>query len=229
MSDLRAYVEKRKKRDPQFARGFESGYEEFKTQEGSTMGFTLEIGRPAPQFSLRGVDGKTYALKDFAKAKAVVVCFTCNHCPAVKGNESRERSFVADYAPKGVAYVAINSNDLAFHPDDSFEHMKERAKRLGFTWPFLRDETQAVAKAYGAQRTPHFFLLDAARKVVYTGRMDDNAHDITHATTHELRDAVDALLAGKPIRVPVTEASGCNVKWRGKDAHWMPESLEDFT
>ncbi|MCY3022970.1 MAG: thioredoxin family protein [Planctomycetota bacterium] len=192
------------------------------------MGFTIEISKFAPQFSLPGVDGKTYALKDFTAAKAVVVCFTCNHCPAATGNESRERAFVNEYAPKGVAYIAINSNDLAFHPDDSFEHMKERAKRLGFTWPFLRDESQMVAKAYGAQRTPHFFVLDAARKVVYTGRMDDNPHDGTQATTHELRDAVDALLAGKPIRMPVTEPIGCNVKWRGKDAHWMPNSLVDF-
>jgi len=192
------------------------------------MGFTIEIGRRAPEFSLPGVDGKTYGLRDFGKAKAVVVSFTCNHCPAVKGNEARERAFVQDYAPKGVAYIAINSNDLAFHPDDSFEHMKERAKRLGFTWPYLRDESQAVAKAYGAQRTPHFFLLDAKRKVVYTGRMDDNPHDGAKASTHELRDAVDALLAGKPVPAPVTEPSGCNVKWRGKDAHWMPNSLEDF-
>jgi len=192
------------------------------------MGFTIDIGKAAPQFSLPGVDGKTCSLQDFAKAKAVVVCFTCNHCPAVKGNETRERAFVNAYAPKGIAYVAINSNDLAFHPDDSFEHMKERAKRLGFTWPFLRDETQAAAKAYGAQRTPHFFLLDSARKVVYAGRMDDNPHDANLASTHELRDAVEALLAGKPIRVPVTEPIGCNVKWRGQDAHWMPQSLADF-
>ena len=192
------------------------------------MKFTIDIGATAPQFSLPGVDGKTCSLRDFASAKAVVLSFTCNHCPAVKGNEARERAFINDYAPKGVAYIAINSNDLAFHPDDSFTHMLERARHLGFTWPYLHDETQAVAKAYGAQRTPHFFLLDSARKVVYTGRMDDNPHDMARATTHELRDAVDALLAGKPIRVPVTEASGCNVKWRGKDAHWMPESLDDF-
>jgi hypothetical protein len=85
-----------------------------------------------------------------------------------------------------------------------------------------------VAKAYGAQRTPHFFLLDAGRKVVYAGRMDDNPHDAKLATTHELRDAVDALLAGKRIRTPVTEPIGCNVKWRGKDAHWMPQGLQDF-
>ncbi|MGD0091630.1 MAG: thioredoxin family protein [Planctomycetota bacterium] len=192
------------------------------------MGFTIEIGKRAPQFSLPGVDGKVCKLKDFAKAKVVVLSFTCNHCPAVKGNEARERAFVNAYAPKGVVYIAINANDTAFHPDDSFEHMQERAKSLGFTWPYLRDETQDAAKAYGAQRTPHFFVLDAQRRVVYTGRMDDNPHDGSQATTHELRDALDALLAGKPIAVPVTEPSGCNVKWRGKDAHWMPNSLADF-
>jgi len=192
------------------------------------MAFTIAIGQPAPDFSLPGVDGKTYSLKDFAAAKAVVISFSCNHCPYVTGNESRERAFVQDYAPKGVAYLAINSNETHDHPTDDFAHMKQRAQDLGFTWPYLRDETQDVAKAYGAQRTPHFFLLNQDRKVVYTGRMDNQPRDIRGSTTHELRDAVDALLAGKPIAVPVTEAIGCNVKWWGKDAHWMPNDMCDF-
>src|SRR5579872_1190705 len=106
------------------------------------MAFTLSIGSQAPDFSLLGVDGKTYSLKDFASAKGLVICFTCNHCPYVVGNESRERDFVRDYAPKGMAYVAINSNETKDHPTDDFAHMKERSKALGFTFPYLRDESQ---------------------------------------------------------------------------------------
>jgi peroxiredoxin len=192
------------------------------------MAFTIDIGKQAPDFSLPGVDGKTYSLKDFASAKAIVISFTCNHCPYVIGNESRERDFVRDYAPQGVAYIAINSNETHDHPTDDFAHMQQRAHALGFTFPYLRDESQDIAKAYGATRTPHFFLLDQSRKVVYHGRMDNQPRDITRATTHELRDAVDALLAGKPIALPVTDALGCNVKWWGKDAHWMPNDACDF-
>jgi peroxiredoxin len=191
------------------------------------MGFTIDIGQPAPDFDLPGVDGKNYSLADFADAP-VVVAFTCNHCPYVVGSEERIQAMADDYGPRGVALVAINSNEDENHPTDSFAHMITRAQERGFTFPYLRDATQDVAKAYGAQRTPHFFVLDRDRRVVYTGRMDDNPREADKATTRELRDALDQLLAGQPITVPVTDPIGCNVKWWGQDAHWMPKDLSDF-
>jgi peroxiredoxin len=197
-------------------------------QGDRAMGFTIDVGKPAPGFSLPGIDGKTWSLSDFADKKILVVMVTCNHCPCVVGSEERMKRFFNDYAPKGVGMVGINSNETEGHPQDSLEHMVARAKARGFSWPYLRDETQDVAKAYGAQRTPHFFVLDENRIVRYTGRMDDNPKNPGSETTHELRDAVDAVLAGEAVKVPVTAAIGCNVKWWGKDAHWMPNDACDF-
>jgi peroxiredoxin len=192
------------------------------------MAFTLEIGKNAPDFALPATDGKTYRLSDFAAAPVLGVCFSCNHCPFVIGNEAREKAFVAKYQGRGVAYVAINSNDVQAHAEDDFPHMQARAKALGFTWPYLRDETQAAAKAYGALKTPHFFVFDKARVLRYVGRMDNSPRDASQAHTHELADAVDALLAGKPVPVAVTEAIGCTVKWRGKDPHFVPADVCDL-
>jgi peroxiredoxin len=192
------------------------------------MAFTLQLGEKAPDFSLPGVDGKTYSLADFNDAEILIVAFTCNHCPFVVGSEDRMNALYADYAPKGVAMVAINSNEDENHPTDSFEHMVERAKEKGFKLPYLRDESQEVAFAYGALRTPHFFVLDADRKLRYTGRMDDNPREPDKATTHELCDALDDLLAGRQVRTPLTNPIGCNVKWAGKDAHWMPAEACDL-
>ncbi len=192
------------------------------------MGCTIEVGRQAPGFSLPGVDGRTWSLGDFADKEVVLVIFTCNHCPVAIASEDRLVAKQKEYAEKGVAFVAINSNEDENHPTDSFDHMVDRAREKDFNFPYLRDVSQDVAKAYGAQRTPHYFLLDRERKVVYTGRECGNPSDSDQATVRELWDAVDALLAGQPLPVPVTDAIGCNVKWWGKDAHWMPESLADF-
>ena len=192
------------------------------------MGFTLEPGAQAPDFSLPGVDGKTYSLADFADKKVVVVMFTCNHCPFVVGSEERMIAFYNDCAPRGVGMVGINSNDSERFAQDSFENMKARARERGFPWPYLRDETQETAKAYGAIKTPHYFVLDGEGVVRYTGRMDDNPRNPGQETTHELRDAVDELLAGKPVSAPVTDAMGCTVKWIGKDPHWIPTDVCDF-
>src|SRR5688500_5418145 len=138
------------------------------------MAFTLAIGEQAPDLDLPGVDDKRYSLASFADAPVLVVAFWCNHCPYVIGSEDRMRQFVADYAPRGVAVVAINSNETEGHPGDSFEKMIERARERKYNFPYLRDESQAVAKDYGALRTPHFFVFDKGRKLRYTGRMDDN-------------------------------------------------------
>lgn len=192
------------------------------------MAFTLQLGQKAPDFSLPGVDGKTWSLKDFADKKLLVVVFSCNHCPYVVGSEDRMNNFYADYAPKGVGMIAINSNEADNHPTDSFEHMKIRAREKGIKYAYVRDETQEVARKYGALRTPHFYVFDQDRKLQYTGRMDDNPRNPGKETTHELRDAVDALLAGKKPAVQLTNPIGCNVKWKGQDAHWMPPEACDL-
>lgn len=192
------------------------------------MAFTLQIGQKAPDFNLPGVDGKMYSLASFKDAKILVVVFSCNHCPYVIGSEDRMNRFYADYSPRGVAMVAINSNETKDHPTDSFEHMVQRAREKGFKFPYLRDETQEVARAYGALRTPHFYVFDEQRVLRYTGRMDDNPRNPGMEKTHELRDAVDALLAGRKPPVEVTNPIGCNIKWWGKPAHWMPPEACDL-
>jgi peroxiredoxin len=192
------------------------------------MSFTLQLGQSAPEFNLPGADGKNYSLANFKSAKLLVVAFSCNHCPYVIGSEDRIIKFVADYAPKGVGFVAINSNETEGHPGDSFDNMVKRAQEKSFKFPYLRDDSQEVALKYGALRTPHYYVFDAERKLRYTGRMDDNPRNPGKETTHELRDAVDDLLAGKQPRQPLTNPIGCNVKWKGKERHWMPPEACDL-
>ena len=192
------------------------------------MAFTLQLGDFAPDFSLPATDGKTYSLQDFRDAPVLVIAFTCNHCPYVINSEERVLDFTRDYQGKGVAYVAINSNSANTYAEDSFEHMKERVRERGFEFPYLRDETQQVALAYGALRTPHFYVFDEKRQLRYTGRMDDNPRNPGSETTHELRDAVAALLEGREIEVPLTNPIGCNVKWEGQEKHWMPADACDI-
>jgi peroxiredoxin len=192
------------------------------------MGFTIDVGTKAPGFKLPGVDGRDWALEDFSAFPILVIVFSCNHCPYVMGSEERMITFQSDYASRGVRLVAINSNETENHPGDSFELMIERAKERGFNFPYLRDESQDIAKAYGAMRTPHFYVFDADRVLRYNGRMDNHPKDEAQAVTHELRDAVDALLEGRAVDLPVTGALGCNVKWRGRDRKWMPVDVCDF-
>ncbi len=174
----------------------------------------MELKETAPDFSLKGVDGKTYSLKDFGGAKALVVVFSCNHCPYVKAYEGRMVAIQKDYAGKGVRFAVINSNDSAKYPDDSFEEMVKRAKEQGYNFPYLRDETQDVARAYGATHTPHLFVFDPDRKLAYTGKIDDNWQDAGAAKAHYLREALDDILAGKAPRLAQTHAIGCTIKWK---------------
>jgi peroxiredoxin len=192
------------------------------------MAFTLQIGESAPDFSLPGVDDKRYSLGSFKDARVLVVAFWCNHCPYVIGSEDRMIKFARDYQPRGVGIIAINSNETDGHPGDSFENMIKRAKEKKFPFPYVRDDSQDVAKAYGALRTPHFYVFDQHRKLRYTGRMDDNPRTPGQEKTHELRDAVDAVLAGRKPPVEVTNPIGCNVKWWGKERHWMPPEACDL-
>jgi peroxiredoxin len=178
----------------------------------STM---LPLGTAAPDFSLPNVDGTTVALRDLAAGKPLVVIFMCNHCPFVKHLRTGLADFGRQYLAKGVSVVGISSNDVASHPDDSPAKMKEEAASAGYTFPYLYDESQAVAKAYRAACTPDFYVFDGARKLVYRGQFDasrpGNGMPVTGA---DLRAAVDAVLSGKPVPEPQLPSIGCNIKWK---------------
>ncbi len=192
------------------------------------MAFTLQLGATAPDFKLQATDGNSYQLTDFADAEALVLSFTCNHCPYVTGSDEITRQTADKFAPQGVKFVCINSNSKNTAPSDDFEHMITRMLEYQFPWVYLHDETQEVAKQYGALRTPHFFVFDKQRKLIYTGRGVDTPRDASQATVNDLEQAIEEHLAGKPITVPMTNPIGCNVKWDGKDPHWMPVEACDL-
>lgn len=192
------------------------------------MAFTLQIGEQAPDFRLPATDGRTYSLDDFKDARVLVVFFTCNHCPYVIGSDEVTRATALKYEPHGVRFVGINSNSVNTKPEDSFEHMVARMEEHRFPWVYLRDESQEAAKAYGALRTPHFYVFDENRKLVYTGRGVDNPRDTSKMTVNDLDNALADIVAGRPVAVPLTNPIGCNVKWDGKDAHWMPAEACDL-
>lgn len=192
------------------------------------MAFTLQLNEKAPGFSLPATDGNTYSLEDFHDAGALVIFFTCNHCPYVIGSDEVTRATAERFAPKGVRFVAINSNSKNTYPDDDFPHMVERMETYKFPWVYLYDESQEVAVNYGALRTPHFYVFDRERKLVYCGRGVDTPRDTSKMTVNDLENALEELLSGKPVSVPVTNPIGCNVKWDGKDAHWMPADACDL-
>lgn len=176
---------------------------------------TLNIGSHVPDFgTLAGTDGKKYSLKDFAGHKCLVVVFSCNHCPYVQAYEDRMITFQREFAPKGVQLVAINSNETVNYPEDNFEEMVKRAQRQGFNFPYLRDEDQSVATVFGATHTPEFFLFDQQRTLRYHGKMDDNYQNPGAVKVHFLRDAVDAVLAGKEVKEKETYSIGCTIKWK---------------
>ena len=192
------------------------------------MAFTLQLGEKAPAFKLPATDGKTYQLSDFDDSKTLVIFFTCNHCPYVIGSDEVTRQTVEKFAPQGVKFVGINSNSKNTYPDDDFEHMVAPMKEYKFPWLYLYDEPQDIAKAYGALRTPHFYVFDRDRKLVYTGRGVDNPRDTSKMTVNDLEKALEEHVAGKPVSVPMTNPIGCNVKWDGKDQHWMPVEACDL-
>lgn len=178
----------------------------------STM---LPLGTPAPDFSLVNVDGQTVSLADFADAPALLVIFLCNHCPYVIHVADALAQLTAEYMAKGVAVVGINSNDVATHPADSPERMVAEAEDRGYQFPYLYDETQEVAIAYHAACTPDFFLFDGDQKLVYRGQMDNSRPESgIPVTGKDLREALDAVLKGKPAPEPQKPSLGCNIKWR---------------
>jgi peroxiredoxin len=192
------------------------------------MAFTLQIGQKAPDFNLRGTDARMHSLSDFDDAEVLVIFFTCNHCPYVIGSDEVTRTTAEKFIPKGVTFVGINSNSPNTYEEDSFHRMVERMDAYKFPWLYLHDATQDVARKYGALRTPHFYVFDKDRKLVYTGRGVDNPRDTGQMTVNDLDNALTELLDGKPITAPVTNPIGCNVKWEGKDAHWMPADACDL-
>jgi len=192
------------------------------------MAFTLKPGDKAVTFSLPATDGKNYSLGDFSDSRFLVVFFTCNHCPYVIGSDEVTRATARKFADKGVRFVGINSNSENTYPEDSFPNMVKRMEEHNFPWLYLYDRDQSIAMAYGALRTPHFFVFDETRRLVYTGRGVDYPRDASKATVNDLDKALTELTSGLPVTVPLTNPIGCNIKWDGKDAHWMPADACDL-
>ncbi len=174
----------------------------------------LPLGTRAPDFSLPGTDGRTYSLASFADAPVLVVLFTCNHCPYAQATETRFIALAKEVALRGVRFVAISSNDASRYPADSFEAMKQRAELCAYPYPYLYDETQAVARAYDAACTPDIFVFDKERTLVYNGRLDDNWKDPAAVTRQELRMAIEATLSGRSIDWKIEPSMGCSIKWK---------------
>lgn len=192
------------------------------------LSYTLQIGEKAQDFNLPATDGKNYSLKDFKDAKILVIFFTCNHCPYVKGSDELTRGLAEIFMDSGIRFAGINSNSPNTYEEDNFENMKSRMKRYKFPWIYLHDRTQDVARAYGALKTPHFFVFDQDRKLIYTGRAVDNPRDTSNIKVNDLERVFREHLSGKPISIPVTNPIGCNIKWEGKDPHWMPPEACDL-
>lgn len=192
------------------------------------MAFTLDIGGSAPDFALPATDGKTYSLGDFADARTLVVFFTCNHCPFVTGSDEITRAAAEKFAGKGVRFVGINSNETEKHPEDDFDHMIARMNEHKFPWVYLRDETQETARAYGALRTPHFYVFNDERKLIYTGRAVDNPRETDKMTVNDLERALSEHTSGGTVSIPLTNPIGCNVKWLNHDSSWMPPEACDL-
>jgi thiol-disulfide isomerase/thioredoxin len=173
----------------------------------------LEIHAPCPPFDLPGTDGANHALAD-VKGKLFVLLVSCNHCPYVIAYEPRMVALANEYKARGVDFMAVNANDATRYPDDGLQPMKARARERGFPFPYVRDDSQALVRTLGARFTPEAYVFDEARKLRYHGRIDDNHRDPARVTSHDLKNALDALLDGKDPPVLETTAFGCSIKWK---------------
>lgn len=176
-----------------------------------------QVGDKATDFKLKNIDGKQVALADFKDAKGFIVVFTCNHCPFAIAYEDRINALDQKYASKGYPVIAINPNDAVAYPDDNFDKMVERAKEKKFTFPYLVDDSQSIAKTFGATKTPHIYVLQKSKKdlvVKYIGAIDDNSKDAAAVKEKYVEIAVDQLLAGQEVAVKETKAIGCSIKWK---------------
>jgi peroxiredoxin len=192
------------------------------------MTFTLNLGQKAIDFNLPSTEGREYTLADFNRYKNLVIFFTCNHCPYVIGSDEVTRATAEKYLKKEVGFVGINSNSENTYAEDSFPNMIARMEKFKFPWIYLYDKDQSTARAYGALRTPHFYVFNEKRELVYTGRGVDSPRDTSRMTVNNLDIALDELTSGKKISTPLTNPIGCNIKWEGKDAHWMPPEACDL-
>ena len=177
-----------------------------------------KVGDKAADFKLKNIDNKMVAMANYKDAKGIILVFTCNHCPFAKKYESRIMDLDKNYKTKGFPVVAISPNDPTVEPEDSFENMQKRAKEKSYSFPYLMDETQNVAKEYGATKTPHVYVLekqkDATYVVKYIGAIDDNCDDASAVKEKYVENAVNNLLAGKPVTPDYTKAIGCGIKWK---------------
>jgi peroxiredoxin len=180
----------------------------------SPSGGGYAVGDTAQDFTLKNVNGKMVSLSSFKNVKGYIVVFTCNHCPYAKAYEQRIIELDQKYAPLGFPVVAINPNDKDVQPADNFDNMKKRAKEKKYPFPYLYDESQEVARAFGATRTPHVYILDQNKVVRYIGAIDDNSEDPNLVKEKYVGNAVDALLSGQDIAVKETKAIGCGIKWK---------------
>ena len=190
--------------------------------------FTLQIGEKAPEFNLKATDEKEYNLSNFKSFDALVIFFTCNHCPYVVNSDEITRKTAEKFSKQNVTFVGINSNSVENHPNDSFEKMVERMDTFKFPWVYLHDETQEIATKYGALRTPHFYIFNKNYELVYTGRGVDSPRNTDNMTENNLEKALEELLSGSPISTPLTNPIGCNVKWKNKPEHWLPDDACDI-
>ena len=179
-----------------------------------TESFQVQLGSAALPFSLKGTDNQVYTLQNLKDAKILVVVFMCNHCPYVQACIERLVKLQGQFADRGVRFVGINSNDSTGYPEDNFEAMKAFAREYHMNFPYLMDDTQDVARAYHAVCTPDVFAYDDRRKLVYHGRIDNNWKDPSKVTTHELRDALEAVTQGQPVGEKQHPSMGCSIKWR---------------
>ena len=192
------------------------------------MTYTIEPGDKAPRFeNLLSTDGSFYGIDEFNNKPLKVIFFTCNHCPYVTGSDELTRAVAEDFINEA-EFIAINSNSRNTYEEDSYENMILRMDKFNFPWVYLHDETQKTAQAYGALKTPHFFVFDDSWKLIYTGRNTDNPKDTDLRTTEDLHNVLKEATAGKGISIPITNPIGCNIKWDGKPAHWMPPEACDL-
>ena len=192
------------------------------------MAYTIAIGDQAPDFDLIGTDVDYYSLDSFKDFDNLIIFFTCNHCPYVTGSDEVTRMAVEKFNNKQFKFIAINSNSKNTYEEDSFDNMVKRMDEFKFPWLYLYDETQKTAKDYGALKTPHFYVFNQERKLVYTGRGVDSPKDSSNIKVNDLDRVLSELVENKKISVPVTNPIGCNIKWDGKEAHWMPAEACDL-
>ena len=191
------------------------------------MSFTLQLGQKAPEFNLISTSNENISLSSF-NSKFLVVFFTCNHCPYVTGSDEVTRQTVNKFKDKDVSFIAINSNSANTYQEDSFENMILRMEEYEFPWVYLHDADQEIALKYGALKTPHFYVFNERRELIYTGRGVDSPLDANKIKINNLELVLDELTSNTLISIPITNPIGCSVKWEGKDSHWMPPEACDL-